>query len=939
MAVLGLGRSHSSVVSDGVDRIESTGSAGSVASFTSNDARRLSELPSQQFKPVPHPIILDRPLVDTTDRLLSSDSMPFLREVSYCEAIAGRSKFQDHPQDSPPPGPPDLVHRGKLCSTRSAEYMNNDFLSNSDKKSSLESDGGYVGNYHYVNGMDFDHFEQSVEQYMYKVAGIISHGVDYFFQSDWSASNVANTGKREMVVSYCTYNIFNRLDFRVKMIITLESSLRRAPVKIDKQYLIIPNRAPDQRSRKTFNYSTRTIQNISPLFWEELKVSQIVRTFLHLDAPLLQIPGLVTLPHYVQDKRFLIQSISLVAKHLARGFMCGTAASFGNATSSGLKTDENGLTLVYRNHLILALLRLCQLDISGECSNFAITAIKDLYYEGKETGPWDYVILKILKAQNGSNNEQKFLELINHHLANHDLYSTQLALLLLQQARFLITKGAFVQAKVVAQKCVTILPLDFECWETLTLCNVLLEDYSEALLVFNTIPILSHDIKPRSEEYKVNGVDDKFTATFIERMNSINEEVISEQTFESYFPQPLVCDSNPRGNVSLRPKRLKERPLGSIAKIWGDEFLYSPHLRHPICGNFFTQSPLMNCSALELSLVDANMIRLCGPSSTKSLLASQSAGTCTSSLLDFSRTSTWGRCYDLLSFMIARAGWETIARTKEQAFKKPRKDTANGDFVIDKAIRQESCVACEEWVERIFMVIYEDLRTMVSVTTEKKDTRRSALEWEMTGLLGWASKYSLKESMSSLVTSVVGNASEGKFDYFGVVACLEIYDEFILGASQDSQIDLYHDDYNLAFKSNKLIVELSGVLSEGFTNGLESKYLNLDFVLLNLLKLISWNVRWYQYVPNYLVFRLLNKLIIRFDHMYILAQMRIVFERHKKASKSPTTKSFMKNIWNTSSASADEKHEFKFAENDTILEYVKSLILWMEGAKSRVGLI
>lgn len=912
-------------------------SSSTSGSSSSADALRFSELPIRRLKPVPQPIVLEKIQGSTSDRLSSSDSMPFLREVSYCEALAGRSRFQDHPQDSPPLGPPDLVHRGKLCSTHSAEYMNNEFMSESDKKLRLESDGGYVGNYHYVNGMSFDHFEQSMEQYMYKVAGISSHGVDYFFQGDRSASNVASTSKREMVISYCTYNIFNRLDFRVKMIITLDSSLRRSPVKIDKQYLIIPNRAPDQRSRKTFNYSTRTIQNISPLFWEELKVSQIVRTFLHLDAPLLQVPGLVTYPHYVQDKKALVQSVNVVVKHLPRGLMCGTAASFGNATSSGLKTDENGLTLVYRNHLVLVLLRLCQLDISGECSNLAITAIRDLYYDGKDVGAWDYVILKILKAQNGTNNEQKFLELINSNLANHDLYSTQLALLLLQQARFLITKGAFAQAKLVAQKCVTILPLDFECWETLALCNVLLEDYAEALLVFNTIPLLSQEPRPRSDEFKVNGVDDKFTATFVERMNSTKEEVISEQLFESIFPVPVDSDPISLGNMSPRPKNPKEKPLGSIAKIWSDGFRYCPHARHPICGNLFSQSPLMNCSALELSLVDATMIRLCGPSSTKSLLASQSAGTCTSSLLEFSRTSTWGRCYDLLSFMIARAGWETIARTKERVFKQARNDMSNVDYVIDLATRKESCVVCEEWVERIFRVIYEDLRTMASVTTDKMDTKRSALEWEMTGLLGWASKYSLKESMSSLVTSVVGNASEGKFDYFGVVACLEIYDEFILGASQDSQIDIYHDDYNLAFKSNKLIVELSGVSSEGFTNGLESKYLNLDFVLLNLLKLISWNVRWYQYVPNYLVFRLLNKLIIRFDHMYILTQMRIVFERHKKASKSPKTKSFTRNIWNSSSASTSDKKEFKFAESDTILEYVRGIILWMEDSKLGVN--
>ena len=80
---------------------------------------------------------------------------------------------------------------------------------------------------------------------------------------------------------------------------------------------------------------------------------------------------------------------------------------------------------------------------------------------------------------------------------------------------------------------------------------------------------------------------------------------------------------------------------------------------------------------------------------------------------------------------------------------------------------------------------------------------RSALEWEMIGLLGWLVKHNLRDSISLLVTGIIGKNVQGEFDYFSTVQLLEIYDEFILDCPG------YMDNYNGKFFSNKLILRVS----------------------------------------------------------------------------------------------------------------------------------
>lgn len=831
-------------------------------------------------------------------------TFPSIRETHYGQTLGIRSKFQESVGLDYILGPPDLIHWGKYCGSRSTQFLHNDFTKDKIKHEGSKDGDGYIGNYHYVNGLNLEKTIQDIEDYILAYVGIEKENDNYYFKKSTLSSERFFPSKREMVLTYCTYNAFNKSDFRTRFVIHMNGSLRRTPVLIDKSYQVIPNpHQIDQKPRKTFAFNSLTISELSTQFWEELKGSQIVRLFSQLDDPSSQLVGLVSYSSFVESKKDLLSSISILVGLLNKGFQTGSKIAYGLASSCGSKGDSTKKTSQYRNNLIDTIIRLCQIDLSGYTSEFAINEIKKSHTQPSE---WDYVVLKIYKIQRGSSMEKGFVELIYHHFKTNQVYSTQGGLILLEQLKFLLSKEKYSAALIIAQKCVSILLLDFESWYMLALCYILNQDYQRALSVINSLPLINH--KNMGSE-TVSGVKDLFASTFVHRTNQ-NEEGISENTFNSFFPLPSEG----------------EHPTGSIDKLWTKHFIFSPHLRHPFVGNHFYQSPLVNCSPKESASVDPNFFKVCGPSSGRNILASQSLGSSSISILDFNQTSTWGRCYDLLSFFVAIVGWDQIVRLKEVVFSS-NQDASQDEYVVDHS-QGKMNVACENWLEQLFLVIYDDLKTLMVIANHDKEQHHSAMEWEMIGLLGWHVKYNLKESISSLITSVLGAGNEGGFDFFGIVQLLEIYDEFILSDTIDSNIDLFHDDYDLRFFSNKLILKLSSPFYKTFTKNLEEDYLTLEFILLNLMKLISWNLRWYQNIPNYLIIKVLTKLIIKYDLIYIRTKLRVVFEKNKAETVKKAGFSFSTFLGGSTPA---EVEEVEFAEGDSIFEYMETLIEWIEG--------
>ncbi|EGW29848.1 uncharacterized protein SPAPADRAFT_73313 [Spathaspora passalidarum NRRL Y-27907] len=821
-------------------------------------------------------------------------------------SLAARTKFLQLKHNSQSAsincGPSDLVHRAIYAGSRSALYHHLDFKGEKSESTRTVDDDGYVGYYHYVNGIRFEALADDIEEYVVELLALKKN----------------EEGKRDIIVSYCSYNMFHRSDFRARFVIQPASAGSTLPVTIDKSYQVIPI----GDNRKTVSYNNGTINQLSPGYWEELRASHLIRLFHQIDNPESQLAGTVNYTNFIDTFDSLITSVKILIKYLPRASMSGTRAGYGTPTACGNKGDLVYKTSHYRNKLVDALLRLVSLDLTGEIVDIAISEIRQRFYQGATNGPYDYVILRLLKNKRGGDNgELEYLALIHSSINYHGLYTTQSGLILLDQVNFLICKNRCDIALPIAKKCVLILPLDFDCWYYLALCYILTEDYSQALLVINSLPV---NIQP-SREFESNGftggIKDFFINSFLVRLNHSmqDEEVISEKSFNDFFPNPKVKPYK-SGNYDVDE--------ASISKMWHDLFLFNPHLRHPIVGHYFAQSSLVNSSPLEIASVDTALIKIYGPGSVKNALASQSEGVGHSSMTKFMRKSVWGRSYDLLSMMIAVIGWDEVIALKEKVFKRNETEESLDEYTVDHSSPVEKLVQCEPWLEQLFVIIYEDLRVLMISISNNQSQQRSALEWAILGSIGWNVKYNLRESISSIVTSVIGANVEGGFDYFGIVQLLEIYDEFVLSDVNDSFIDVIGDDYDGLMFSNKMILKCWGKL--GTIDSLVEEYLSLDFVLLCMIKLLSWNVRWYQYVPDYRIIKVLTKLLVQYDSVYIMTRIKIIFEQNKKHQTNKRKFSLGGLL---KSKVEEPKEQYEFDKDDTIFDYMERVINWIDSLK------
>ena len=140
--------------------------------------------------------------------------------------------------------------------------------------------------------------------------------------------------KRDAIITYCTYNIFSKTDFRMKYIIHHKDLL------VDKSYQI----------------AGRTASEIHPNYLKELDASQIVRFIYYLDNPDNQLVGLVNFPDYVKDKEAILGSLDILTKHLPKGYMTGHHLGMELLLHAGM-TKTN----YYRNRLVDAIIRLNKL--------------------------------------------------------------------------------------------------------------------------------------------------------------------------------------------------------------------------------------------------------------------------------------------------------------------------------------------------------------------------------------------------------------------------------------------------------------------------------------------------------------------------------------------------------------------------------------------------
>lgn len=826
---------------------------------------------------------------------INATTVPWIREATLGQNLGNRAKAIAE-QKTPPLGPADLIHWARQYGERSSLFLKNDFSPISEADPPRDQDG-YVGFYHFCDGLDLVRGTNSIEEQVLHSIGLRRNGESYIWAPKGTlAPRLGLAQHKEGVVTFCAYNCFQKLEFKARYMIT--PSPKSLSVVVNSQYTIT-----SKISRKLHTYIGEHSQDITLSFLRELAVLLLLRMIVGVDDPAHRLLGTVSHKSQLLNKEQLRSTIELLVSFLPRGHLTGSRSHYGVACNSG--TDP-AKTTRYRNRLVDALVRVVLFDPSGSATGWALERIRTKFAAREFTA----VEARLLRAQHGSNNNQKFLSLVRDHMAV-DTDSTQAAVLIGEQVRFLISRESFAVARQLAVRAVTMLPLDFDSWYNLCVCYMLEKKYDDALQALNSLPVLLQSRRSYDGDC-VDGISDIYVLTFMDRLSRGHIPIMAD-TFADYFPVPRTEDMT---------------EAGSVQSVWHGMFK-KESARHPMVGPFY-QSPLTTASPIEMSAIDSGLVRVAGPSSAKNMLAARSANVPWSSILDFDRKSTWGRVYDLLTSLVALIGWENLVAIKKKVFRSPNDLAQSKEFVVSNSSSAQK-EECAPWLDQLFLVVYDDIHTMMTVSGGNDiDQHRSALAWGMIGLVSWGCKYNLKDSISSLATCAAGVTSDGGFDYYATVKLLEIYNEFVLSDVEASTIDLLSCVYDNRSYTNKLIVRsILTKMFRDFVYQLVNGYMALETMLVHIMKLVAWELRWYNYVPSYLVIQSLIKLCQQRDPVEVRTNFRVVFEKFKLQAVDSKQGKFSLLAWfGGSKKKASQPHDF--VDGDTVIDYIDHLLVWVE---------
>ncbi|OBA21082.1 hypothetical protein METBIDRAFT_42512 [Metschnikowia bicuspidata var. bicuspidata NRRL YB-4993] len=820
-------------------------------------------------------------------------TLPWIREARFGITLGERAKAMGRmAAASPLLGPADVVHWGRHYGEKSARFTHNAFEPAANGLRSKEEDG-YVGYFHHVNGVDYVGGAAAALEYLAGAVGLVRSENGYLWRAGVDVGSLGTYHDKPMVVTLCAYNTFARAELRVRLEVAVPRS-RRSPVPVDALYTIYSHVL-----KKLRVYTGASVHEVGAAFWTELAALALTRLVLATDDASRRLCGTVNLPGLASTPERLAGAVLLLVALLPKGHLAGARPRFGPPSTCGADLVS---TARFRNHVVDALVRLVALDSSGRTAARALDELVRLH--GRQ---FDVVACQLLKADASRNNDLRFLRMVHEHVATHGRQLCQAALMLVEQARFLLARHAHALAIPVAADAVALLPLDFDAWHTLALCYVMAGQHGRALETINAFPVAFPPLAP-AQPAAVDGVLDSFATTYMERAQ--HNQGVDLRTFEAFFPAPEAYD------------RAGE-PVASMATIWHEQFQHQRHRRHPVCGPFH-QSPLLLATNLELAAVDSRLMRLAGPGATKLSLAAHSAGEPWASVLDFDSKSTWGRTYDLVTLLVALVGWDQLVHIKNATFRASA-TAGEDDFVVDHL--KLGALYARQWLQLLFLVVYEDLKVMVQMSSLDQD--RSALSWALIGFIGWACKFNLKDTLSAFHTSMSGLSAEAGFDYYGTVKMLEIYNEFVLSDVCASTIDPLSSIYDGRQYTNKLIVQnASPEIQRGFVKQLQAGIFSLDNVLLSLSKLVSWNVRWYNYMPSSLVTETLIKLCAEYDALVVRSRLQILMKSLTKKDSKPSATYTLRAMF--AAPPDDPRTPHEFVEGDTIMVYMAQLLSWIE---------
>ena len=851
---------------------------------------------------------------------------PWIRETLYANTFHIRLKQLSAPNRTASIGPSDLVNWGRYIGERLAKSAALEFGPAHDPGGPKREANGYIGYYHFCNGIDYTQGHVGVERYILSTLGMVWSDGAYVRGPHCAVSSGGTNPDKPMFLMHCTYNVFQKAELRTRIIVHVPLAQKlgaRSPKPAPSAEVSVCYSVQYCGEPRTAEYTPETIHELDSQFWVELAALSLVRAVLRTDYPDTQACGTVNLPDMVVDASALAQAVQTLVARLPWGHMTGTRESYGPGTSSGTGTGLRQKPAMYRNRLVDTLVRVCSLDAGGRAADRAIAEIRRRF--GHD---YDYVVCQLLKTQRGSNNTTAFLAVIRDYL-ERDALLCHAALLLVEQSRFLVGQGSISHAQYVAARAVDILPLDFDSWNQLALCYVLGRSFSRALNIINLMCQVLEQNDASAPDF--GAANDPYALRWMDY--AAEGKFIDLRTFERFFPAP-VDDTNTN--------------MASMARIWHQTFHYNPNTRRPILGVFCTSS-LALASPLEASSVALELQDVIGPNSAKMRFAAASLRQPYASVLDYEHRSPWGRIYDLLTMVVALIGWNNTLYVRAQVFgdasdnvardSAARESTDARDSISDASCDRSGDASTSEvsrnsegrkaskpicpMLLQLFLVVYDDLAAMTALDPNE---HRSALAWGSIGFAGWGCKYNLRETLSALITSTL-TCIEGRFLYFPTIKLLQICRELVLSDVTSSALDPYADVCSGAQHTNKLILLhfLPQVYGD-FAALLEAGYFSLEYVLVYIVKLCSWNVRWYQYMPSDIVVSSLQRLCAKYEYAVVRETLRVVFEKLRKGQQKPSGAFNLKEMF---ASPREERQEYEFEDSDTVAEYMECLLDWL----------
>lgn len=255
-------------------------------------------------------------------------------------------------------------------------------------------------------------------------------------------------------VTYCSYNCFTKGDLRIKA---------EFPGNITTSFVFSDPSKPPLYA-----------ENIPEDIWLETSVSLLIRSLLCNQETSRILPGMVKL-NPLQTHKICLQAIDQMCQLLPKGASAGCKPSI--LTPS-----------VHKNYLVDALLQIIKLTKLGD---YCMAKLDSL--------PAQFVLLKA-KILLLSNKETEAVRTMYEGIKENP----RDAMLLLEQANYLISKQKPKLALISAHRLLNAMPTEFECWEMVVQLYIILGDFKALLMTLNSAPMYS----PKNQDHSTFSTKD-----------------------------------------------------------------------------------------------------------------------------------------------------------------------------------------------------------------------------------------------------------------------------------------------------------------------------------------------------------------------------------------------------------------------------------------------